>query len=336
MADPVTPEHERTALRQTPVPTVADVLAVIEAAYPERTALDWDAVGLVCGRRDAPARVVLLAVDPVATVVDEAVALGADLLVVHHPLLLRGVHSVAADTPKGALLHRLIEAGCALYVAHTNADAAHDGVNEALAAALGLKDLRPLDPAPGRGGATLVTFVPAEAVDAVVDAAAAAGAGQHGEYARCAFTSPGTGTFTGSAAARPVVGEPGRREQVDEVRVEMALPADRAGAVLDAVRAAHPYEEPVAHLLTTVGAPADTGIGRVGRLEPSLTLGAFARRVAEVLPATAQGVRVAGDLDAEVATVALCGGSGDSLFDAVRASGADVYVTADLQAPPGL
>ncbi len=78
-----------------------------------------------------PARRVLLAVDPVATVVDEAVETGADLLVVHHPLLLRGVHSVAADTPKGALVHRLIEAGCALYVAHTNADAAHDGVNEA-------------------------------------------------------------------------------------------------------------------------------------------------------------------------------------------------------------
>ncbi len=316
------------------VPTVGEVLTLLDSAYPERTALGWDAVGLVCGRRDAPARRVLLAVDPVSAVVDEAVETGADLLVVHHPLLLRGVHSLSADTPKGALLHRLIEAGCALYVAHTNADAARDGVNEALASALGLVDLRPLEPAPSAAGATMVTFVPADAVDAVVDAAAAAGAGRHGEYDRCAFTSTGSGTFTGSNSARPAVGSPGRREVVDEVRVEMAVPAGAGPHVVRAVRAAHPYEEPVVHLLVTTGGPADVGIGRVGRLASPMTLEAFAGRVAEVLPATAQGVRVAGDLRAEVSTVALCGGSGDSLFDAVRASRADVFLTADLRHHP--
>lgn len=211
------------------VPTVADVLAVLRRAYPESTAQDWDAVGLVCGRPEAPAGTVLLAVDPVAAVVDEAVEAGAELLVVHHPLLLRGVTSVAADTAKGSAVTRLIEAGCALYVAHTNADAARRGVNEALATALGLQDLRPLEPS---------------------------------------------------------------------------------------------------------STDASTGIGRVGRLDPPTTLRSFAERVAQVLPATAQGVRVAGDLDAQVRKVALCGGSGDSLFDAVRASGADVYLTADLRHHP--
>ncbi|MBD8077511.1 Nif3-like dinuclear metal center hexameric protein [Cellulosimicrobium arenosum] len=201
----------------------------LDALYPPSTAEDWDAVGLVAGDPDAPVRKVLLAVDPVEDVADEALEWGADLLVTHHPLYLRPVHSVAATTFKGALVHRLIRGGCGLYVAHTNADAARRGVADALADALDLLHRTPLVPAPGSGL---------------------------------------------------------------------------------------------------------TGTGRVGRLAEPTTLRAFAERVASVLPATVQGVRVAGELDARVESVAVVGGSGDSLFDAVRASGADVYLTSDLRHHP--
>ncbi|MCA5894971.1 Nif3-like dinuclear metal center hexameric protein [Isoptericola sp. NEAU-Y5] len=212
-----------------PAPMLADVVAVLDGLYPPSTAEGWDAVGLVAGDPAAPVRKVLFAVDPVADVVDEAVEWGADLVVTHHPLFLRGVHSVAATTFKGTVVHRLLAAGCALHVAHTNADAAPRGVADALADLLGITGRRPL--------------------------------------------------------------------------------------------VAHDGDE-------------DRGIGRVGRLAAPTTLGDFARHVAEVLPATAQGVRLAGDPDATVATVAVVGGSGDSLFDAVRAAAADVYVTADLRHHP--
>ena len=125
-------------------PTLADVIAVLESAYPPALAESWDSVGLVCGDpADAVTRVVF-AVDPTEAVVDDAIASGTDLLVVHHPLLLRGVDTVGAHTPKGALVHKLIKAGCALFSAHTNADSADPGVSDALAQALGLTVLRPI------------------------------------------------------------------------------------------------------------------------------------------------------------------------------------------------
>jgi dinuclear metal center YbgI/SA1388 family protein len=130
-----------------PVTTLGDVLAALEAAYPPATAESWDAVGLVCGDRAEPVSRALFCVDPVESTVDEALEVGAQLIVAHHPLMLRGVTGVPADDPKGGLVHRLIRAGIALYTAHTNADAANPGVSDALAEALGLRVTGPLVPA---------------------------------------------------------------------------------------------------------------------------------------------------------------------------------------------
>lgn len=317
-----------------PVATLADVVGVLEHRYPPSTAESWDRVGLVTGDPDQPVRRVLLAVDPVAAVVDEAIAARADLLVVHHPLLLRGVHAVAATEAKGALLHRLIRAGVALYTAHTNADAAEGGVADALARLVGLQDLRPLVAAPAAALDKHVVFVPAADAERLVDALAAAGAGALGEYTRCAWTSTGEGTFTPGADATPVIGTPGEAAHVVEARVEMVAPRRLRAAVVAAMRAAHPYEEPAFDVLELARWDGPTGTGRVGHLAEPLSLHAFAERVAAALPATAQGIRYAGPADATVRTVAVVGGSGDSLFDAVRSSGADVYLTADLRHHP--
>ncbi|MDR1150958.1 MAG: Nif3-like dinuclear metal center hexameric protein, partial [Bifidobacteriaceae bacterium] len=136
----------------TPPPgpaTVADMVAILDSLYPPSLAESWDAVGLVAGDPAARVERVAFAVDPTLRAVEDAIAWGAELLVVHHPLLLRPVHSVAATTFKGAIVHRLIRAGCALYTAHTNADAAMDGVADGLGGAIGLVDMRPLVPAEG-------------------------------------------------------------------------------------------------------------------------------------------------------------------------------------------
>jgi dinuclear metal center YbgI/SA1388 family protein len=131
------------------VTSVADVAAYLDGRYPPGWAEDWDRVGLVVGEPEAPVRHVLCVVDCVPETVDEALATGADLIVAHHPLLLRGVSSVATTAAKGRAVHRLIRAGVALFVAHTNADIAAPGVSDALAGRLGLVDLRPLRPAEG-------------------------------------------------------------------------------------------------------------------------------------------------------------------------------------------
>ncbi|MFP5345634.1 MAG: YqfO family protein, partial [Actinomycetes bacterium] len=215
-----------------------------------------------------------------------------------------------------------------------NADVAVPGVSDALARVLGLQHLRPLAPDPGDPRDKLVVFVPVDAAHAVLDAMASAGAGVIGEYERCAWTTTGTGTFVPSDRARPQVGEPGRREELAETRVEVAVPRALRQRVVAVMRQAHPYEEPAFDVYELAGERGPRGIGRVGELAAPTTLERFAEHVARVLPGTAQGVRVAGDPAATVRTVAVCGGSGDSLFAEVRASGADVYVTADLRHHP--
>ncbi|HWH28260.1 MAG TPA: Nif3-like dinuclear metal center hexameric protein, partial [Mycobacteriales bacterium] len=246
---------------------LAEVIAALEAAYPPGLAQDWDAVGLVCGDPDEPVERVLVAVDPVAATVAEALESSCQLLLTHHPLLLRGVHGVGADTPKGALLHRLVRGRAALYTAHTNADAADPGVSDALAGALGLHVEGPLVGVPAEPLDKIVTFVPVGPdITAVHAALSDAGAGNIGNYSHCAFATAGTGQFKPLAGANPTIGEIGRVERVAETRLEMVLPRHRRTAVVAALRAAHPYEEPAFDVLELADLPSTCGLGRVGTL----------------------------------------------------------------------
>jgi dinuclear metal center YbgI/SA1388 family protein len=313
------------------VPRLADVIVLLDGWFDPRWAEPWDAVGLVCGDPAEPIERILLAVDAVPATVDEAIATRSQLLLTHHPLLLTAVHGVAADDPKGALVHRMIRSGTAQFVAHTNADVADPGVSDALADRLGLHELRPLQTQPAEPLGKLVVFVPSPDAQRVVDALSAAGAGAIGDYERCAWTSEGIGTFRPLAGATPTIGTVGRIEQVAETRVEMVVPAGRRDAVVAALRTAHPYEEPAFDLLAQVPLPTTRGSGRVGLLPAPRTLREFTADAATALPATAWGVRAAGDPDRVVHTVAVCGGSGASYIEQARRAGADVFLTSDLK-----
>lgn len=317
-------------------PVLADVVQVLDGLYDPRWAEDWDAVGLALGDPAQPVRRVLLAVDPADEVVDEAVAWGADLLLTHHPLFLRGVHGIAATTPKGARAHRLVRAGVALFTAHTNADSADPGVSDALAAALGLVGTRPLTPRPADPLDKLVVFVPTADAERVLDALAAAGAGRMGAYSRCAWTTTGTGTFRPEPGAAPAIGTVGEVEKVAETRLETVLPRGRRADVVAALRAAHPYEEPAFDVLELASQPGRLGLGRVGMLPEPETFGAFCARVAAALPVAPAGVRAAGRSDRVVQRVAVVGGAGDTELAAARGAGVDVLVTADLRHHPAV
>src|SRR4051812_44695105 len=186
----------------------------------------------------------MFAVDPTIEVAREAAEWGADLLVVHHPLFLKGVHGVARTTPKGRTLGALQDAGCALLTAHTNADQAVGGVSEALAHALGLADVEPITATSNERLDKVTTYVPVAAADRVRQALAAAGAGVIGDYDSASFSSPGEGRFRPLEGANPTIGRVGDLEVVDEVRIECVLPRAARARVVAAMLAAHPYEEP--------------------------------------------------------------------------------------------
>lgn len=319
------------------VRTVGDIVAALETAYPPQLAESWDAVGLICGDPKAPARTVAFALDCTQAVAERAVELGADLLVVHHPLLMRGVTSVAANTPKGKVIHTLITGGCALFAAHTNADSARPGVSDKLAELVGITPGRPIKVVAPDGQDLWGVHIPPADVDRVMGALFTAGAGSIGNYSHCSFSWDGRGGFTPEDGADPTDGTVGEHYSATETRVQFVAPARMRSRLTEVLREAHPYEEPafdVVTLETTVDLDTATGLGRVGELPEPMTLRDFTQQVANALPETAWGVRAAGDPEQMVQKVAVSSGSGDSFLDAVAGLGVDVYVTSDLRHHP--
>ncbi len=317
---------------------VGDVLELLDALYRPESAEDWDVVGLAFGSRVRPVNAIAYAVDCTTDVLAEARQIGADLLITHHPPLLRGLTAVDLEHPKGRLVADALASGVSVLVAHTNADVPRGGVVDALADVVGLGERRPLRPRPAPATDQkdkIVTFVPAEHAPAVIDALAAAGAGRIGRYERCAFTSTGEGMFRPQEGATPSVGTIGRTEYVAEIRVEMVLDRSRRRAVRDALLAAHPYEEPAYDLLELADLPSDAGgLGRVGELARPTTVAGLAQHIAASLPTTARGVSFAGDPSRPVSRVAVQAGAGDDLLDDARLAGAEVYITSDLRHHP--
>ena len=327
--------------------TVGDCVRVLEQAYDPATAEDWDAVGLAVGAPEAAVQRVLLAVDATEEVAREAVAAGAQLLITHHPLFLRGVHGVPETTAGGRVVAILVRGGCALFNAHTNADVARPGVSDALAGLLGLTGTVPLVPlvplaplaplaaldAQAAGVDKVTVFVPVADRAALFDALAAAGAGAIGDYDRCGWWTQGTGTFRPLDGARPVLGAVGRQEEVAEARLEMVLPRGRRAEVVTALRAAHPYEEPAFDVVELASEPPPAllapGLGRIGDLSRPTRLDDLVQRVVDALPRTAGGVRATGDPNRMVARLAVCGGSGGELAGRAAALGAQAFLTAD-------
>ncbi|OHT86642.1 Nif3-like dinuclear metal center hexameric protein [Mycobacteroides saopaulense] len=312
---------------------LTDIIGVLDDAYPPALAESWDSVGLVCGDPDQRIDGVTVAVDATTAVLDEMDGAASQLLLAHHPLLLRGVDTVAASTPKGALIHRLIRSGGALFTAHTNADSASPGVSDALAEALGLTVTSVLAPQFADYDKWVV-FVPTESADALRRAMFDAGAGHIGAYSDCSWHVTGTGQFRPLEGSDPTIGAHGVVEQVVEDRVEMVAPSRLRCELFAAINAAHPYEVPAIDVLPMAPAPAGTGLGRVGVLPAPEPLRDFVARVGAALPETVWGTRAAGDPDALIQTVAVCGGAGDSMLSTVVRSGVDAYVTADLRHHP--
>jgi dinuclear metal center YbgI/SA1388 family protein len=310
------------------MPTVADVTAYLDRFAPPGTAADWDNVGLLLGDAAGPADRVLTCLTVTPEVVREAVAEQAQLIVTHHPVLFRGAKRLTSQTSEGRLLLPLLRAGVAVYSPHTAFDNCRGGINESIARRLGLNNLAPLRPREGKRECKLVVFVPDADLAKVADAVFAAGAGVIGQYEQCSFRLAGTGTFFGTDATNPTIGEKGRREEVSEWRLEVIVPEGKVDAVVAAMRAAHSYEEP-AFDVYPLRPMAVGGEGRVGELANPVSLGELAKLAKAALAANL--VQIVGDAGRSVRRVAVaCGAAGEFLMDSVRAN-ADVFLTGEMR-----
>ncbi|EES72450.1 Nif3-like dinuclear metal center hexameric protein [Paenibacillus sp. MB22_1] len=304
------------------------VVQYMEQLAPKHVAMEGDKIGLQLGSLQKEIRGVLVALDVNEEVVDEAIALEADLIVAHHAIIYRPLAHLQSDTPMGKVYEKLIKNDIAVYIAHTNLDVTDGGMNDWMAEALGIESAGSLEDVHTDNLYKLVVFVPKDHHEPVLQAMLNAGAGHIGNYSHCSFNLEGFGTFKPGEGTAPYIGSQGKLERVEEVRIETVVPQSLRNKVIQAMLKQHPYEE-VAYDLYPMDLKGRTfGLGRVGKLTEPVTLRDFVQRVKERLDVPM--VRVVGDLDRPIRKAAVLGGSGGRYWKNAQFRGADVLVTGDV------
>jgi dinuclear metal center YbgI/SA1388 family protein len=291
------------------VPNGHEVIQLFESFAPKSLAMEGDKIGLQVGTLNKPIHKVMITLDVLEEVVDEAISKKVDLIIAHHPPIFRPLKQIVTDQPSGRLFEKCIKHDIAVYAAHTNLDVAIGGVNDLLAEALGLREIDVLVPTASVKLKKLVTFVPKDHTEKVREAVSQAGAGHIGNYSHCTFNVEGTGTFLPLEGTNPFIGQRGQLERVDEVRLETIFPETIERKVINALLKSHPYEEVAYDIYALENEGMTYGLGRVGKLEKEMTLKEFAEHVKTSLDVKA--VRVVGNLEDKIKKVAVLGGDGN-------------------------
>lgn len=304
------------------------IIQMMERLAPKHYAVPDDKIGLQVGSAAKEVRRVLVTLDVTPAVVEEAVALGAELIIAHHAVIYRPLSNLRTDTPAGALAASLLRQDIAVYISHTNLDTAEGGINDWMAEALELKGRDVLEEVHTDKLFKLVVFVPETHHETVRAAMFKAGAGWIGNYSHCSFNTEGVGTFLPREGSEPFIGKQGRMEQTKEIRLETVVPLSVRKKVISAMHKAHPYEEVAYDLYSMDLKGRSFGLGRVGVLPDAESLDQFAERVKTAF--NVPFVRMVGDGNRQIRKVAVLGGSGARYIRHAAFAGADVLVTGDI------
>lgn len=310
--------------------TVQEIIQRIEQYAPTYLAEDWDPIGLAFGANDQKVARMMVALDLDANTLKEAKDKQVDFIFTHHPSIFKALKTLNEQDARRQEYIELIRSNIALYSAHTNVDAAEDGMNDWLADAIGLEGpLQVIESSYQTDLKLLVLYTPNAEAARMRKELHKAGAGQVGDYQEVSYTSKGTGHFTPGDTANPTIGVSHQPETVNEERVEMLFPSHLLGRVMQTIYTYHPYEEPVFHLIDIGKKQQEYGIGRVGALKAPQTFGEMIERVKNNL--SIPHVRYANkDLNATIEKVAVLGGSGEGYYKKALTQGADLYVTGDI------
>jgi dinuclear metal center YbgI/SA1388 family protein len=308
--------------------TISQITNHLESWAPPSYQESYDNSGLITGSPDWEVKAILITLDCTEPVVQEAMARGCNLIIAHHPIIFKGLKKLTGRTYVERTVIKAIENRIAIYAIHTNLDHVATGVNRKICEKLGLKNLKILAPK-NDILSKLVTFIPQENAETVMQALYQAGAGQIGNYQNCCFQTEGTGTFMPNTQAVPHIGEANRQERVQEVRAEIIFPQHLETAVLKALRAAHPYEEVAYYLSSLRNEHQEVGAGMTGELDTPLEPIEFLKRLKSTM--ALQTLRHTRLLQGPIQKIAVCGGSGSFLLPQAIRSKSDIFITSDFK-----
>lgn len=309
--------------------SVKQVVDVMEGIAPSYLSEKWDNTGLLIGGLQDSVEKIMVCLDVTGSIVEEAVQNGVDMIISHHPVIFEGLKTLRSDDGKGRLLHLLIKNNIAVYSAHTNLDKAPGGVDDVLAARLGLENVEPLTTEEDERLYKIVVFIPNGHEEAVMNAMAEAGAGFIGRYRHCSFQTRGIGTFLPLEGTNPYIGQQGRTERVDEVRLETIARHRDLENIVQSMLKIHPYEEVAYDIYPLANKTHRQSLGRIGILPKKMPFEEFAKKVCKSLGVPS--VQVAGNINRDVKVIATCAGAGASLINKAYAKGAHVFVTGEMK-----
>ncbi|XXM73714.1 Nif3-like dinuclear metal center hexameric protein [Lysinibacillus sphaericus] len=305
-----------------------EIIQLFEEFSPKHLAEEGDPIGLQIGKLNEKVENVMITLDVLENVVDEAIKNNVKLIIAHHPPLFRPLKSLHTDTYQGRMIEKLIKHDIAVYAAHTNLDVAAGGVNDLLADALNLQETSILLPTHSEQLRKLVVYVPKENSEELRNALGKAGAGHIGNYSHCSFSTEGTGRFLPGEGTVPHIGQKGKLEEVGEEKIETIYPRSLEKRILKAMFTQHPYEEVAYDIYSLENKGEVLGLGRIGKLQEAVPLKQFAAAVKETFGM--DGIRVIGDMEAKVSKVAVLGGDGNKFISAAKRQGADAFVSGDI------
>ncbi|WP_044339625.1 Nif3-like dinuclear metal center hexameric protein [Rossellomorea aquimaris] len=305
-----------------------EIIQLFEQFSPKYLAEEGDPIGLQIGKLNEKVENVMITLDVLENVVDEAIKNNVKLIIAHHPPLFRPLKSLQTDTYQGRMIEKLIKHDIAVYAAHTNLDVASGGVNDLLSDMLHLQDTSVLVPTYNEELRKLVVYVPKENAKELRTALGNAGAGHIGNYSHCSFSTEGKGRFLPEEGTDPYIGKQGSLEEVAEEKVETVYPVSLEKKVLKAMFTHHPYEEIAYDIYSLINESPALGLGRIGHLQDEMSLKEFALFVKETFGM--DGIRVIGDGEANVKKVAVLGGDGNKFIGKAKRQGADVFVSGDI------
>ena len=307
---------------------VREVISYLEQIAPPAYQESYDNATLITGNREAYVSGIVCSLDCTEDVVREAIELGANMIVAHHPIVFKGLKSLTGKNYVERTIILAIQNNIAIYAIHTNLDHVAHGVNKRISDRLGLVKTRILQPKK-QLLSKLVFFVPEENKEAVLSAIYNAGAGKIGEYSNCSFQMRGQGTFTPSQKANPAIGERGKPQTEEEIRIEVLVANHLLPGVIQAMKKAHLYEEVAYYVQLLENENQEVGAGMVGELSESMDELEFLDHLKEKMNLTV--IKHTALLGKKIGKVAVCGGAGIFLLSDAKKSGADVFITADVK-----